>query len=177
MTKWIFLLASSWHLFTWVQEYPGCDWRGRKDWPGAAAPRRNGGGLCVLSCPEADGRKSDFPFLPEILLKWKKAPLGGTGGGRIFGSVQFLHCRRIWKWFPAVLECLSSPCKLWNFLSPYRSLLRFWGQQGICNSLRRNCCDFSLVLFVKRTTYKECIAYAFWAGRWNWGNGSGFACL
>lgn len=129
------------------------------------------------NCTEADGRKSDFPFLPETLLKWKKAPLGGRAGGRVFGLVQFLQCRRIWKWFPEVLEFLPSPCKLWNFLSPYRSLLRFWGQQGICNSLRRNCCDFSLVLFVKLTTYKGCIAYAFWAGRWSWGNGSGFACL
>lgn len=49
--------------------------------------------------------------------------------------------------------------RLWNFpiYGKHRALLRFSGQQEICDHLRWNHCDFSLVLFVMHATYRECI--------------------
>lgn len=131
MTKQICLLATAQHLLTLVREHP--DWKGRGA-TGAAWKR--------------------------IWLKWRKAPLGGSWEEEIwFGPVQFLQRRRIWKRFLAVLDFFFPSPRLWNFpiYGKHRSLLRFSGQQEICDHLRWNHCDFSLVLFAMHATSRECI--------------------
>jgi len=64
---------------------------------GAAIPKRNGEPEDAWPCwapedAEADGGRSGFPFAPETLLKWKKAPSCGTAAEAFFLCVCVCVC-------------------------------------------------------------------------------------
>lgn len=131
MTKQICLLATAQHLLTLVREHP--DWKGR----GATGAAWRGFGW-------NEGKH----LLEEVGKKRFGLDQCNFCITEEFGSSFLLF----WIFF------FPSP-RLWNFpiYGKHRSLLRFSGQQEICDHLRWNHCDFSLVLFAMHATSRECI--------------------
>lgn len=151
MTKQICLLATAQHLLTLVREHP--DWKGRGA-TGAAWKR--------------------------IWLKWRKAPLGGSWEEEIwFGPVQFLHHRRIWKRFLAVLDFLFSLPEAVKFPDLWKTQVLtqvFRSARNLWSSKMKSLWLFTG--FVCDARHIQGMHHMhLGAERWSPGNGSGFVCM